>query len=117
MIGHGFESLAAAARPPWVSRKAILPALLAAVSLVGAACSSSGATPPAAPAPPTVGPAANGVVTAGTQIGTLPTAPAGWAPPAKITPVDPPPGMFHSTGDAPAQPGAKVRVFFLGMQW
>lgn len=116
MIGRGIESLAAAGRPPWVSGKAILPALMAAFSLVGAACSSSGATPAAAPAPPTVGPAASGVVTAGAQIGTMPTVPAGWAPPAKITPVDPPPGMFRSVSDTP-QPGAKVRVFFLGMQW
>jgi len=89
---------------------------LAAFSLVGAAYSSSGGTPAAAPAPPTVGPAASGVVTAGVQIGTMPTVPAGWAPPAKIAPVDPPPGMFKVVSDTP-QPGAKVRVFFLGMQW
>jgi hypothetical protein len=51
------------------------------------------------------------------QIGTLPTAPAGWAPPASITPLNPLPGKFQSTSTTPAQPGAKVRVFFLGMQW
>jgi hypothetical protein len=94
----------------------LLSALLAA-SVVGAACSSGGATSTAAPAPPTAASAVKGLVTAGVQIGTLPSAPAGWAPPAKITPVNPPPGMFQSTGDAPAQSGAKVRVFFLGMQW
>jgi hypothetical protein len=116
VIGRGIESLAAAGRPPWVSKKAILPALLAAFSLVATACSSSGATPAAAPAPPTVAPAANGVVTAGVPIGTMPTLREGWSPPAKITLVDPPPGMFKSVSDTP-QPGAKVRVFFLGMQW
>jgi hypothetical protein len=102
------------------SRLKVASALLAAFSLLGAACSSGSTTSPAAPAAPppsTVAPAANGAVTAGAQIGLLPSAPAGWAPPRKITPINPPPGMFQSTGDAPAQPGAKVRVFFLGMQW
>jgi hypothetical protein len=56
-------------------------------------------------------------VNAGMQIGNTPPAPAGWAPPAKVTPVDPVPGMFKSVGDAPPQPAPKVRVFFLGMQW
>ena len=47
---------------------------------------------------------------AGVQIGTMAVAPAGWAPPTQITPVNPSPGTFQSTGAAPAQPGAKVRV-------
>jgi len=51
------------------------------------------------------------------QIGTLSTAPAGWMPPAKITPIDPTPGMFKSVGDTPQPGGSKVRVFFFGMQW
>jgi hypothetical protein len=97
-----------------------VPALMATFSLVVAACSSSGAPGPTsaavAPAPPTAVPPANGAVTAGTQIGTLPSAPAGWTPPATIAPVNPLPGMFQSVGTTP-QPGAKVRVFFLGMQW
>src|SRR5262245_13194334 len=62
-------------------------------------------------------PASAVAVTAGAQIGTASAAPAGWAPPSKITPVDPLPGMFKSVGDTPAQPDARVRVFFLGMQW
>ena len=100
------------------SRIGVVCALLAAFSLLGGGCSSGGATNPTAPAaaaPPTLAPGA--AVPAGTQIGTLPSAPAAWTPPAKITPVNPLPGMFQSTGDVPAQPGAKVRVFFLGMQW
>ena len=41
-----------------------------------------------------------------------------WLDPAgQDYPVDPLPGMFKSVGDMPPQPGAKVRVFFLGMQW
>jgi hypothetical protein len=51
------------------------------------------------------------------QIGTATVAPSGWARPAKIVPVDPLPGTFKSVGDTPPQPDAKVRVFFLGMQW
>jgi hypothetical protein len=75
----------------------------------------SGAT--TAPSPATATPkAATGEVTAGVAIGTASAAPSGWMPPAKITPVNPAPGMFKSVGDAPPQPAAKVRVFFLGMQ-
>src|SRR5579872_4910371 len=96
--------------------------LVAAMSMLGAACASgttqpTAATAPAATAAPgaTAAPAAGSGVTAGVQIGTLPTAPAGWAPPATITPVNPPPGMFQSVGTAPQPQVGKVRVFFLGM--
>jgi hypothetical protein len=60
---------------------------------------------------------AAGGVTAGTPVGTGPTAAPGWTPLTQITPVSPLPGMFQSVGAAPGQPLAKVRVFFLGMQW
>lgn len=51
------------------------------------------------------------------QIGSAPAAASGWAPPPQIAPVTPLPGMYQSVGTAPATPLAKVRVFFLGMQW
>jgi hypothetical protein len=97
-------------------------ALVAAFSLLGAACAGGGTTQPAtapttAAAPPTTALAKTGPVTPGTMIGTLPTAPGGWAPPATLTPVNPLPGMFQSVGTTPQPQVGKVRVFFLGMQW
>ena len=97
--------------------RAALPAVLTVATLLGTACSAGSTTSPAAPTAPAAAQAKPGSVTAGMQIGTAAAAPAGWAPPARITPIDPPPGMFKSVGDAPPQPAAKVRVFFLGMQW
>jgi len=100
-------------------RSGVVQALLLAGSLFAAACSSNGATSPTAPtAPhvPTGAPATAGSVMAGGQIGSAPTAPAGWAPPAKITPVADLPGKFQSVADTPP-PGTKVRVFFFGMQF
>jgi hypothetical protein len=98
--------------------------VFAACALVAAACAPA-ASPTAPAASSTTAPSlatavpqvAAGEVTAGLPIGTASSAPAGWTPPAKITPVNPVPGMFKSVGDAPAQAAAKVRVFFLGMQW
>jgi hypothetical protein len=89
----------------------LAPLVLTACALLVAACSTTSATP----SPPAPG-AAGGVI-AGTQVGSAPAAPGGWTPPGQIAPISPPPGMFQSVGDAPAQPMAKVRVFFLGMQW
>ncbi len=97
-------------------RPGVVQALLVAGSLLAAACSSNGATSPTAPDVSTGAPVKPGGVTAGVPIGSAPTAPAGWAPPAKITPVADLPGKFQSVGDAPP-PGAKVRVFFFGMQF
>jgi hypothetical protein len=92
-----------------------LAAILATCSLLLAGCSGTSAV--TAPPASTTEPSKPGAVVAGMQIGNMPTAAAGWMPPAKISPVNPLPAMFQSVGDAPAQPGAKVRVFFLGMQW
>ena len=88
-----------------------MPVVLAAGSLVLAACSSAVSTSQATAAPTPAG------VQAGMQIGTMPAAPSGWAAPTQITPVGQLPGMFQSVGTSPATPMAKVRVFFLGMQW
>ena len=98
--------------------------MLGVCALVAAACAPAASTPPP-PESSTTAPASataarhstTGEVTAGVAIGTTEAAPTGWMPPARITPVDPVPGMFKSVGDAPPQPAAKVRVFFLGMQW
>jgi len=103
----------------WSNRGMALRALLVAGSLFAAACSSSRATSPSVPvaSDASIGTSAKlDSVTAGVQIGTAPTAPAGWAPPAKITPVPDLPGKFQSVGDTPP-PGDKVRVFFFGMQF
>jgi hypothetical protein len=89
-----------------------LPMVLAALSLTAAACSGAAATPTLVPTITT-----SGEVVAGTTIGTLPSAPSGWAPPASIAPVSPLPGMFQSVGTSPNPAVGKVRVFFLGMQW
>lgn len=100
-------------------RPGVVQALLVAVSLCAVACSSNGATNPTAPTAPDVStgaPAKAGSVTAGVPIGSAPTAPAGWAPPAKITPVADLPGKFQSVADTPP-PGGRVRVFFFGMQF
>jgi hypothetical protein len=97
--------------------RAGLPTLLTLAALAATACTATTASTPTTPAAPAAAQTKPGEVSAGMQIGTAPAAPAGWAPPARITPVDPVPGMFKSVGDMPAQPGAKVRVFFLGMQW
>ncbi len=94
----------------------VLRALLVAGSLIAAACSNGRATSPTAPDSATGAPAKSGGVTAGVQIGSAPAAPAGWAPPTKITPVTDLPGKFQSVGDTPP-PGTKVRVFFFGMQF
>jgi hypothetical protein len=97
--------------------RAGLPALLTAAALVAAGCSATTTTTSTTPAAPAAAQTKPGEVSAGMQIGTASAAPSGWTPPARITPVDPVPGMFKSVGDMPPQPGAKVRVFFLGMQW
>jgi hypothetical protein len=91
--------------------------MIAVGALVLAGCSSGGASNVPAASATAPAPGKPGAVVAGAQIGTLPTVPAGWMPPARITPANPLPGMFQSVGDTPAQPAAKVRVFFLGMQW
>ncbi len=93
-----------------------LRALLVAGSLIATACSNGGATSPTTPDTSTAAPATSGGVMAGVQIGSAPPAPAGWAPPTKITPVTDLPGKFQSVGDTPP-PGTKVRVFFFGMQF
>jgi hypothetical protein len=91
--------------------------MLGVCALVAAACApaaSTSAPPSSTPAASSATPApkaAIGEVTAGAAIGSASAAPAGWMPPAKITPVNPVPGMFKSVGDAPPQPAAKVRVF------
>lgn len=101
---------------PWSARSTALRALLLAGSLFAAACSSGGATSSTVPAASTGAPAQPSGVTAGVQIGSAPTAPAGWAPPTKITPVTDLPGKFQSVADTPPS-GARVRVFFFGMQF
>ena len=103
--------------PQRVFRTRALGMLRISASLLGTACSAAGPSTPGATTAPASAPEKAGAVTAGMQIGTSPLAPAGWTPPTKITPVSPLPGTFQSVGDTPAQPGAKVRVFFLGMQW
>ncbi len=82
-----------------------LRALLVAGSLIATACSNGGATSPSAPDASTGAPAKPGGVTAGVPIGSAPAAPAGWAPPTKITPVTDLPGKFQSVGDT-SPPGA-----------
>jgi len=94
-----------------------LPIVLSVATLAVTACSAGTAVTPTAPVAANVAPPQPATVTAGMQIGAAPAAPNGWAPPSRITPVDPLPGMFKSVGDTPPQPDAKVRVFFLGMQW
>jgi hypothetical protein len=94
-----------------------LPIFLSVATVAVTACSAGTAVTPTAPSAAKVAPPQPAGVTAGMQIGTAPAAPSGWAPPAKIAPVDPLPGMFKSVGESPPQPDAKVRVFFLGMQW
>jgi hypothetical protein len=97
--------------------RAALPALLTMAALVATGCSATTASTPPTPAAPAAAQTKPGEVSAGMQIGTASAAPSGWTPPARISPVDPLPGMFKSVGDMPPQPGAKIRVFFLGMQW
>ncbi|MDQ6669218.1 MAG: hypothetical protein M3069_00365 [Chloroflexota bacterium] len=110
------EGLAVHGTVPWSDRTTPLRALLVAGLLFLAACSSGGVPSPTAPAASTGAPAKLDGVTAGVQIGSAPTAPAGWSPPTKITPVTELPGKFQSVADTPP-PGDKVRVFFFGMQF
>jgi hypothetical protein len=94
-----------------------LPILLTCAALAATDCSATTTVSPTAAPAPKVAPTQPGGVQAGMQLGIAPAAAGNWAPPSKITPIDSLPGMWKSVGETPPQPGAKVRVFFLGMQW